>query len=304
MLLNPLLGIAKPLITNNIDTMKKPFIHQIIFFLLIFIFSISNAQERFDTPYGKNNNVGKYAKINGIKMYYEEYGKGEPLLLIHGNGADIRSMANQIDYFKSKYRIIVADSRGHGKSELNTDSLTYVQIAKDWDGLVKYLKLDSINIIGWSDGGIVALKMGICSNSKIKKIVTMGANLRPDTTAFHSWLIKKYIIEEREMVESKILEKDTTQNWNLKKQLLGLLGDQPNIPIEDLSLIKAKVLIMAGDEDAIRGEHSLEIYEHIPKAQLCIMPGETHFTPVTNPELFNAIVNRFLSEPFKRPYSK
>lgn len=278
----------------------------LILLLASSICGIANAQVqmnfKFDTPYGDNQAVGKYVNINGAKIYYEEYGKGEPLLLINGNGYDIKMMGNQIDYFKNKYRVIIADNRGNGKSELNTDSLTYKQIAEDWDGLVKYLKLDSINIIGWSDGGIVALKMGIKGKSKIKKIVTMGANLRPDSTAVHSWAVK-FVIEEREKIESKIQEKDTTQNWYLQKQLLGLMGDQPNIPIKDLSKIKAKVLIIAGDEDIIRGEHSLEMYENIPQAQLCIMPGETHFAPASNSELFNAIANRYLSEPFKRPDS-
>ncbi len=276
--------------------------------ILIFssIWSIANAQVqmnfKFDTPYGNNKSVGKYVEINGAKIYYEEYGKGKPLLLIHGNGGSIKDMGNQIDYFKSKYRVIIADNRGHGKSELKTDSLTYTQITKDWDRLVNHLKLDSMDIIGWSDGGIVGLKMGISGKSKIKKIVAMGANLRPDSTAVNSWAVK-FLLKSKKMVKSKIQEQDTTRNWNLQKQHLGLLGDQPNIPIKDLSKIKAKVLIMAGDEDIIRNKHSLEMYENISKAQLCIMPGETHFTPASNPELFNAIVNRFLSEPFKRPDS-
>jgi len=278
-------------------------------FVMLFSFSILgkvNAQVQmnfeFDTSYGNNEAVGKYVEINGAKIYYEEYGKGEPLLLIHGNGGSIKWMGNQVDYFKDKYRVIIADNRGQGKSELKTDSLTYAQIANDWDGLVNYLKLDTLSIIGWSDGGIIALKMGISNKSKIKKIVAMGANLRPDSSAVHSWAIKN-VIKERGMVESKIKEKDTTQNWDLLKQLLGLLGEQPNIPTSDLSKIKAQVLIIAGDEDIIRGEHSLEIYENIPNAQLCIMPGETHFAPASNPELFNEIVYRFLSEPFKRPDS-
>jgi len=169
-------------------------------------------------------------------------------------------------------------------------------------GLVNHLKLDSITIVGWSDGGIVGLKMAISGKSKIKKLVTMGANLRPDSTAVNPWAVK-FVLQTKKMINSKIQEKDTTTNWNLQKQLLGLLGDQPNIPIEDLSKIKAKVLIIAGDEDVIRNKHSLEIYENIPQAQLCIMPGETHFAPASNPELFNEIVNRFLSKPFKRPNS-
>jgi pimeloyl-ACP methyl ester carboxylesterase len=278
----------------------------LILLLTSSICGIANAQVqmnfKFDTPYGDNQAVGKYVEINGAKIYYEEYGKGEPLLLIHGNGGSIVWMGNQIDYFKTKYRVIIADNRGQGKSELKTDSLTYDQIAKDWDGLVNYLKLDSLSIIGWSDGGIIALIMGISNKSKIKKIVAMGANLRPDSTAVHSWAIKN-VMKEKEIVESKIIERDTTQNWNLQKQLLGLLGEQPNIPTPDLSKIKAQVLIIAGDEDIIRGDHSLEMYENIPKAQLCIMPGETHFAPASNPQLFNEIAYKFLSEPFKRPDS-
>jgi len=284
----------------------KNSIKLLILLLTSSIFGIATAQVqmsfKFDTPYGDNQAVGKYVEINGANIYYEEYGKGEPLLLIHGNGSSIKWMGNQIDYFKTRYRVIIADNRGQGKSELKTDSLTYVQIAKDWDGLVNYLKLDSLSIIGWSDGGIIALKMGIRNNSRIKKIVAMGANLRPDSTAVHAWAINN-VKKERELVESKIQEKDTTQNWNLQKQLLGLLAEQPNIPTSDLSKIKAQVLIIAGDEDIIRGKHSIEIYRNIPKAQLCIMPGETHFAPASNPELFNEIVNRFLSEPFKRPDS-
>ena len=278
----------------------------LVLFLFSLIWSSTNAQVQmkfeFDTPYGNNESVGKYVAINGAKIYYEEYGKGEPLLLIHGNGGDIKSMGNQIDYFKNKYKVIIADNRGQGKSELKTDSLTYTQITKDWEGLVNYLKLDSISIVGWSDGGIVGLEMAISGKSKIKKLVAMGANLRPDSTAVNSWAVKE-VLQSKKMINSKIQEKDTTANWNLQKQLLGLLGDQPNIPIEDLSKIKAKVLIIAGDEDIIRSKHSLEMYENIPKAQLCIMPGETHFAPASNPELFNEIVNRFLEKPFKRPNS-
>ena len=141
--------------------MKNSIIDKIIFFLLVMQFSIINAQIKLDTDYGNNKAIGKYVEINGAKIYYEEYGKGEPLLIIHGCGADIKSMEYQIDYFKDKYRVIAADSRGQGKSELKTDSLTYTQIAKDWEGLVKHLQLDSINILGWSDGGIIGLKMDI-----------------------------------------------------------------------------------------------------------------------------------------------
>ncbi|TEB40358.1 alpha/beta hydrolase, partial [Flavobacterium circumlabens] len=93
---------------------------------------------------------------------------------------------------------------------------------KDWEGLVNHLKLDSISIIGWSDGGIVGLEMGISGKTKIKKIVTMGANLRPDSTAVNGWAVKEVSKHKKEVL-LKIKEKDATQNWNVEKQMLGLL---------------------------------------------------------------------------------
>lgn len=279
---------------------------QITISLFLILFGQSYSQEKtkkeLNNSYGNNENIGEFVKINGSRIYYEEYGKGEPLLLIHGNGGSIKSMKNQIAYFKTKYRVIIADNRGQGKSEMKTDSLTYTQIAKDWEGLVNYLKLDSINIVGWSDGGIIGLKMGVSSKVKIKKIVAMGANLRPDSTAVHSWAINE-VRRLNKVISDKIINNDTTQDWKLHKQLVGLLMNQPNIPTNDLSKINAKVLIVAGDKDIIKNRHSIEIFENIPNAHLCIMPGETHWTPETNAELFNSIVDKFISEPYKRPDS-
>jgi pimeloyl-ACP methyl ester carboxylesterase len=284
--------------------MKNPF--KLLLVLILLAACNSTVQEKpdtaFETPYGSNDKVGKYITLNGAKLYYEEYGKGQPLLLIHGNSGSIQSMEKQIDYFKNKYRVIIADNRGQGKSELKTDSLTFNQITADWEALVNYLKLDSVNIVGWSDGGIIALKMGISGKTNIKKIVAMGANLRPDSTAVHAWAIN-HDKETLKEIKAKIKENDTTQNWDLQKQLVEMLLTQPNIPNTDLAKIRAQVLIMAGDEDITKNSHSVEMYESIPNAQLCIMPGETHYTPVSNPPFFNEIVGRFLSEPFKRPYS-
>ena len=278
--------------------MKKQLFKQITLLLALFLSSILIAQQKFDIAYGNNIDAGKYANINGIKMYYEIYGKGEPLFLIHGNGADIKSMSDQIEYFKSKYKVIVADSRGHGKSDLKTNSLTYNLITKDWEELSSYLKLDSVNVLGWSDGGIVGLKMGINNNVKIKNIVAMGANLRPDTTAVHSWApenVRKDILKSKQMIKKR----DTSKDWNLLLQLDEMLVYQPNISHTELKKIKAPTLIMVGDRDIIKNEHAVEMFNSLSKGQLCIMPGINHGAPRNNPDIFNRIVNRFLSEKFK-----
>lgn len=268
------------------------FINLILFTLLLNT-SFVNAQKEFEIPYGNNKTVGKYAKVNGTTIYYEEYGEGEPLLIIHSCGTDINAMEYQIDYFKSKYRVIAADSRGQGKSKLKTKSLTYDQMAKDLEALVKHLKLNSINILGWSDGGIVGLKMGIHNKVKIKKIATMGVNLRPDTTAINKWAYKQ-VREMNKVTLDMIKAGDTSKDWKKELQLDNLLMNQPNISHSELKKIEAPVLVMISDRDIIKNEHAVEIFNNIPKSQLCILPGTDHGAPRNNSKIFNEVVARFL----------
>ncbi len=253
--------------------------------------------------YGNDDSVGKLIKVNGIGMYYEVYGAGPPLLLIHGNGGDIASMSNQIDHFKSNYKVIVADSRGHGNSELGTDNLNYVQMADDWMALVNRLGLDSVSILGWSDGGIIGLLLAIKYPEKVTKLAAMGANLQPDKKAVRGWAVD-WVGNLSKFIDQKIAEEDNSKDWFVIKQQMGLLRTQPNIPLEDLKKITAPVLLLSGDNDIIKEEHTVEMYQNIPNAQMCIFPGETHFIPSTDPVLFNMMVDRFLSKPFTRPTSK
>ncbi|MDC8003886.1 alpha/beta hydrolase [Aureisphaera galaxeae] len=280
----------------------KNLIQKSVFLWALLIFGINHAQNKSDVPYGSNEAVGKTVEINGVDMYYEEYGQGEPLLLVHGNGGSIKNLDNQIEYFKKKYRVIIADNRGHGKSGLKTDSLTYRQIANDLEVLVKQITKDSLHIVGTSDGAILGLLMGINNEVKIKRIVAWAGNLRPDTTAVHAWApnyVKKRWIAAKKIVDGG----NTTDFWNGRYQRSGLLLFQPNIGHEELKNITSPVLIMAGDRDVIKNVHSVEMYDHIPRAQLCIMPGATHSAPYLQPKRFNEIVDRFLAEPFSMPDS-
>lgn len=257
----------------------------------------------YDLRYGNNDETGKLVKINGIGMYYEVYGEGEPLLLIHGNGGNIASMGAQIEHFSKNYQVIVADSRGHGNSELGTDNLTYKQMANDWIELMDRLDLEKVNILGWSDGGIIGLLMAINFPDRVEKLAAMGANIQPDKSAVRSWAVN-WVTKLSKFIDQKIAEEDNTKDWFLVKQQMSLLGTQPNIPVEDLKKITAAVLILNGDNDIIRNEHAQLIYENIPNAHLCIFPGQTHFIPADDPELFNMMVERFLVKTFERPTSK
>ena len=94
---------------------------------------------------------------------------------------------------------------------------------------------------------------------------------------------------------------DTSQDWKVQAEHLRLLREQPNMTLAELATIQVPVLVMAGDKDVIRDEHTVLIYQHIPRAHLAIFPGETHYTPETDPALFNATVDRFMSNPYTRP---
>ncbi len=142
----------------------------------------SSSPSPFDTTmYGRNDKVGKYVKTRGFNMYYETYGSGEPLLIIHGNGGSINNFVYQIPYFSKNYKVIVADSRAQGKSADNKDSLSYEMMADDLNALLDTLHVDSCYVIGWSDGGINGLLLAIRHPNKVKKLAVTGANLWPDS---------------------------------------------------------------------------------------------------------------------------
>jgi pimeloyl-ACP methyl ester carboxylesterase len=244
----------------------------------------------------KANREGR--AINGVKQYYEIYGQGAPLVLIHGNGGSISYMKPQIDFFSKKYKVIVMDCRGRGKSELGKDSLTYMQITKDIIGILDYLHLDSTYVVGRSDGGIIALLMAIYHPEKVKKIVAFAANVTPDTTSLYPSFYNEVVIE-RKQADKMLARKDTTQNWKTIQQRNRMMEYQPHISTNDLHKIKCPVLVMSTDRDIIREEHTFFIYQNIIKANLCILTGENHYVTKNNPDLFNTIVEKYLEDPFK-----
>ena len=278
-----------------------------MFTILIFTIILPNSVFPQSDPkvidYGNNKEVGKFISINGAKQYFETYGQGAPLVLIHGNGGNISYMRPQIEFFAKKYKVIVMDCRGRGKSELGKDSLTYNQITKDIVGILNYLKLDSTYVVGRSDGGIIALLMAIHHPEKVKKIVSFAANLTPDTLALYPSFYNE-VLRDRRLADEMLTKKDTTQNWKVIQQRNRMMEFQPHISASDLQKIKCPVLVMSTDRDVIREEHTVYIYKNIVKANLCILTGENHYVTKNNPDLFNAAVQKYLDETYRGEESR
>lgn len=235
--------------------------------------------------FGLNKSTGRYFSTNGVTLYYETYGTGEPLLLLHGNGQSIVAFKEQIPFFEKEYRVIIPDCRGRGKSTNSDAELTYHIQASDMNNLLNHLNIDSANIIGWSDGGIIGLIMAKDYPKKVKKLIASGANTLQDTTAFFPG----------DSVKFRKIINDTSRTLIIRK-LYKLMLEHPNIPLQALSVIQCPVLVVAGDKDEIRIGHTVKIFESIPKGQLFIVPKTSHYVLSENPKVFNEAALKFLKE--------
>ncbi|MBS1530969.1 MAG: alpha/beta hydrolase [Bacteroidetes bacterium] len=246
--------------------------------------------------YGDNPAAGKYYDVRDIKMYAEVYGQGKPLLLIHGNGGSIAAFSKTIPYFSKKYKVIAVDSRAHGKTVDPKDSLSFEQMADDFAALLDKMHIHSAYVIGWSDGGINAILLAMRHPDKVIKFAATGANLTPDSTALQPYLW-------RDMVKQYNTDKDKPRTTAKEKndwKIFMLDYDQPNIPFSALKVIKCPSLIICGDHDLIPIEHTVKIYEAIPRAYLWVVPNSGHPTLIEHAADFNKLVDNF----FQKPYHK
>jgi pimeloyl-ACP methyl ester carboxylesterase len=240
--------------------------------------------------FGINKKAGKYANVNGIKLYYEIYGEGQPLVVLHGNGGSIEAASPQYPYFiKKHYKIIAIDSRAQGRSGDTDAELTYDIMASDVNELLNQLKVDSVYLWGHSDGAILGLIIAMKYPDKIKKLVAFAPNVVADTTGIEPPIYHYF-------------EKDALTNKSAKQRKLEtLMLKYPNMPLSDLKTIKCEVLMMAGDRDFVPLQHILDMYKNIPRSNLCIIPGATHGAAWEKQDLFLEIVNNFFEKSFAMP---
>lgn len=256
----------------------------------------SDAVSPMDTTiYGRNKAAGKFIKTRGINLYYETYGEGEPLLIIHGNGGSINNFIYQIPYFAKNYKVILADSRAQGKSVDKGDSLSYEMMTDDLNAMLDTLHLNNCYVIGWSDGGINGLLLAMRHPDKVKKLAVTGANLWPEATAVDPFI---YNWAKNYYDSLKKLPPSPNNIGNIK--LTRLLAFEPHITTKQLQKIKCPTLVIGGDHDVILPQHTMLIAQSIPNSYLWILPNSGHSTPIFYREKFNTEIDNF----FKNPYRK
>ena len=245
---------------------------------------------RSPIPYGSNAAAGHYATVNGVRLYYEIYGQGPALLVMHGNDGSIVTMGCQIAYFSGSHRVIAVDGRGRGNSEDGKTRFTFELQADDFAALLEHEHIDKADLLGHSDGGIIALVMGIRHADKVNRIVAGSPNLRPDA------LVDSLLANMNQglaFVNSKLAAGDKSQNWSRLQRQIQQDLDEPHISLLQLRTIQAPVLLIGADQDLIKAEHFREMARNLAQGRLVIVPMTIHQNlPTTS--LFNSEAASFL----------
>ncbi len=235
------------------------------------------------------------APVNGVKIWYATFGSGEPVILLHGGLAHAEYWGKQVPALAAHYRVVVMDSRGHGRSSRDARPFGYDLMTDDVVGLMDFLKIDKAAVVGWSDGAILGLDMALRHPERLSKLFAFAANSDPsgvkDVAA--SPVFTAFI--KRAEKEYEKLSPTPGEYKAFLDQISRMWATQPNWTAEQLTMIKVPIWIVDGDHDeAIKRENTLFMADHIPNAGLLLQPEVSHFSFLQDPQQFNDDLLHFL----------
>jgi pimeloyl-ACP methyl ester carboxylesterase len=262
-----------------------------LFSLFISLFFVSNIYGQqnlrrafqppnvvYKTPYGNNPKAGRYAQAKDAKIYYEVYGKGQPIVLLHGGlfGSTVE-MTEFIEKSKKNHQVIAISTRGHGKSELGTEPVSLEQRATDAMAVINAVTKDSVTVIGFSDGGYAAYQLAAMYPDRVKKMVVMGAGeLYPGLRTFN-FTAKQAMDMDKPFMEQQLkLMPDPNR---LEDMFAGVCACYNKLTVgkDLLGAIKCPVMVMAGDNDGGNTvEHVTNAARMISKHHIAIIPNTGH----------------------------
>ena len=236
-----------------------------------------------------------YAPVNGIAIWYAEFGRGQPVVLLHGGLANANYWGQQVPALAKRYRVIVMDSRGHGRSTRNQEPFGYELMASDVVGLMDSLKIPSAAIVGWSDGAIVGLEIAIHHPERVTRLFAFAANSDPSGVLdiAQSAVFNAFIARSEE--EYKRLSPTPNEYRGFRDQIEKMWATQPHFTSDQLRHIHVPTWIVDADHDeAIRRENTEYMAREIPDSGLLLQPCVSHFSFLQDPEQFNRDVLHFL----------
>jgi len=213
--------------------------------------------------------------VNNVDIYYEVFGEGNPIILIHGNSETHEIFDKLIERLKVKYKVYAIDSRCHGKSE-DTKDISYSLMRDDIISFIKKLHIEKPILYGFSDGAIIGLLVAIKEPYLLSKLIISGANLNPQS-------LKKWVL-----ISSKIVY------FFNRNKLFKMMIDEPNIQISELNKIQIPTIVLAGEKDIVKDEHTKLISDSIPNSKFEIIQGENHGSYIAHSDKIYEIIKKYL----------
>ena len=255
----------------------------ITFFVLIILILASCIENKANTNMG-NTKIDSltfksgYSEVNGLKMYYEIYGEGRPLVLIHGGGSTIQTTFGRVIPMLAKHRKLIAvELQAHGRTSDRDNGLSFEQDADDVATLLKNLNISKADFFGFSNGGTTALQIAIRHPELVDKIVAASVLCKHNGVPPQFWdFIKQARLENMPEQLKEGYQKvasDTSGLQVMHDKDAKRMVDFKDIPDEKIKSIKAPTLIIIGDKDVITPEHAIEMHRLIANSELAIIPG-------------------------------
>lgn len=276
--------------------------------ILIALFALAPAAASADGARGTQ----RYVQVRGAKLYTQIYGRGPPIVFLHGGMAFFdNSFAKQRDYFATYRTVVGIDQRGYGHSPDGPWSLSYQMMADDTAAIIEQLGLGPVDVVGHSDGANLALILARDHPQMVRRLAISGANIRVDLSREEKqraqWSPQQLAAHLRKVADglppwfladySKV-SPDGPEHWmTLLAKSYDLWLQPVVIEPADLKKISIPVLVMAGDHDFTSVEENAEIFRDLPNGQLIIVPASNHGTFNKRPELVNLAIREFLDQP-------
>jgi pimeloyl-ACP methyl ester carboxylesterase len=235
------------------------------------------------------------ARINRTEIFYAQFGKGPPVVLLHGGLANSNYWGNQVEALSQNFSVTVMDTRGHGRSPVTSNTFSYEVFAKDVVSLLDYLEIASAAIVAWSDGAITGIQLALAHPDRLSKLFAFGANATPEglkaggakTGAFASFVSR--------CKKEYLALSPHPERWpELQRGLRIMWRTEPNFTKLQLATITMPITIADGEYDEIiKPEHTRQIAAGIKGSRLVILPNVSHFAMLQNPAQFTGAANNF-----------
>ena len=278
-----------------------------IFYAIIALISVTLTDKLCaqNGIYGSNDRAGHYLNVGDAKIYYEVYGEGHPIILLHGGlYGYIDEYENYIPTLSRHFKVIAVALRGHGRSEIGTKPISYKLFADDVIAVLKNETTDSATVIGFSDGAITAYVLAANYQSDIRKVVAIGGGLALSgyTHGGLDWL-NNFTPENFDKYNSKFVDErkklmPQPERWNEFLEKMKAVWTEPVwVSPEKAKSIRCPILTIGGDrDDFLTTEQFVQTYKTIPNSQLAIIPNSGHVKSMTEPFVFEYIIMPFVMD--------